>query len=169
MGDRLLIPVSPDTWASLSLDEEATGPSIPVSGGKVFLIKSHQRPGAGWLLMVPPGSSAKVNGRAPLFGVHVLQDKDEIWFMNGDVGCRVFFSTENPAHVEPFPSMDHAFFCPRCKQKITEGSPSVKCPRCDIWHHQSDDLPCWTYGHHCGVCDQPTDLDSGDLWTPEMC
>ena len=78
-----------------------------------------------------------------------------------------YFSTETTARVEPFPGTDRPVHCPRCKLAIEEGTESVRCPRCAIWHHQSETHPCWTYGERCALCDQETALDAGLRFSPE--
>jgi len=42
----------------------------------------------------------------------------------------------------------------------------VRCPQCGVWHHQSDELPCWVYSSSCSLCDHPTALDAGYRWIP---
>jgi len=79
----------------------------------------------------------------------------------------MFFSTELLAGVTPYPGSERPILCARCKAEIATASPAVRCPRCGAWHHQSDELPCWTYAERCSVCDQPTALDAGFAWTPE--
>jgi len=169
MGGRLLLQVAPDTWGAFPLDMDKCSAFAQKSceGDGIFLVQA-QRPDAVWLMMAPPGSGAKVNGEALFLGIHALRDKDEIRLPDGQ---RVFFSTQDPAHVQPFPGIGHAAFCPRCKQEITDGTPSVRCPnpKCGIWHHEEGDMNCWTYGAHCALCEHPSDLDTEVLWTPEMC
>jgi hypothetical protein len=117
-----------------------------------------------WALIAPPDAHIRVNGRAPLAGICVLADRDEI--RTGD-GEQYFFSPESLAAVEPFPPQGRAVFCGRCRQPIEEGSPAVRCPGCGVWYNQSDALPCWLYADRCSICSHPTALDTGFTWVPE--
>ncbi len=118
-----------------------------------------------WVLIAPPEHSVRVNGERVVLGLCTLSDKDEIRVPGG---VSFFFSTEKLASVELFPGLgDQRCFCPRCKQEITTDCPSVQCPQCGVYHHQSDDLPCYTYSEHCTVCDQSSSLDADYRWTPE--
>jgi hypothetical protein len=104
-----------------------------------------------------------VNSRTLPAGLCVLANRDEI-----RIGDEVqFFSTETQAEVVPFPGSVRAVYCARCRQQIEVSLPAVCCPNCGIWHHQSAELPCWTYAEKCAFCGQPTTLDSGFTWTPE--
>ena len=114
-----------------------------------------------WLLVGAP--AVRVNGIPLDAGIRVLRDRDEL--RTGD--DRRFFSVESLAVIAPFPGGERATFCPRCKLEIAPDSPAVRCPQCGVWHHQSDELPCWTYAAHCMLCDHPTALDAGFRWTPE--
>ena len=114
-----------------------------------------------WVVVGSP--AVHVNG-APLdAGIRVLRDRDELR-VNAH---RMFFSSEVLAEVVPFPGGDRAVFCPRCKLQIAPESAAVRCPRCGVWHHQSEELPCWTYAERCTLCDQSSRLDAGFGWTPE--
>jgi hypothetical protein len=104
-----------------------------------------------------------VNGVPVLGGLRVLSDRDEIRVAGVETW---FFSTEELARVEPMPVAGKPIVCPRCRQRIDTDILAVKCPACSLWHHQSDDLPCWTYAPTCALCPQPTQLDSGFQWTP---
>ena len=116
---------------------------------------------AGWVVIGAPG--VHVNG-APLdTGIRLLRDRDEL----RAGGRRTFFSGESLAEVVLFPGGERSVFCPRCRLEVAPGSPAVRCPGCNVWHHQTDDMPCWTYGDHCTLCEQPTALDVGFRWTPE--
>ena len=117
-----------------------------------------------WALVVPPDSHIRVNGRAPLAGICVLNNRDEI--RTGE-GVQCFFSTESLATVEPFPPQERQVYCGRCRQPIEAGSPAVRCPGCGVWYNQSAELPCWTYAAKCTLCGQTTALDAGFTWVPE--
>jgi len=138
---------------------EAPEPSAPAG----HLLEIAAAP-AEWAVLAAPHDEVWVNGLPLQVGIHVLADRDEIRI--GGSGS-VFFSTERLAHCEPLPASDRALFCPRCRQPIEPGSPAVRCPQCALWHHQSTELPCWTYSPTCALCPQPTELDAGFRWTPE--
>ena len=116
-----------------------------------------------WILLAPPESDVKINGMRLQAGIKALHHRDEV--MVSGMG-RLYFSTEKLTNIEPFPGGER-MLCGRCKQEIKENTPGVKCPGCDIWHHYSDDLPCWTYSPRCSNCDHPTEIDAGYRWTPE--
>jgi len=114
----------------------------------------------------PQSSGVYVNGWPLVSGLTILRDGDEIRVGGEDAW---FFSTECLARVEALPGCDPAPGCPRCKQPIETGTESmaVRCPRCDVWYHETVALPCWSYAKTCALCDQPTDLEAGYSWTPE--
>ncbi len=118
-----------------------------------------------WVLLAAADSDVRINGFAPVAGVRVLQDRDEIRAFPSDA---LFFSTETPAHVEAFAATERAIFCGRCRQPIQDGGLAVRCPNCGIWYHQGEQLPCWTYAATCAFCPQSTTLDAGFTWTPEV-
>ena len=75
---------------------------------------------------------------------------------------------EKLAVIEEYTGAGSTAYCPRCKQALAKGQPSVRCPQCGILYHQlSEDLPCWTYSETCALCPQPTDMSAGYRWTPE--
>ena len=117
-----------------------------------------------WILITRPGATVRVNGVAAALGIVALADRDEIRAVDGSV---LFFSNETLARVEPLPASVVGGFCPRCKQRIAADEPAVRCPACGLWHHESEAMPCWTYGPHCAACSQETALDAGFRWTPE--
>jgi hypothetical protein len=117
--------------------------------------------GTGWVIVGP--AAVAVNGSRLDTGIRVLRDRDELRAAAG----RVFFSTESLAVVVPFPDTGRKTFCPRCKLEIAPGSPAVRCPACGVWHHQSEEFPCWTYAPRCALCDHPSALDAGYRWVPE--
>ena len=119
----------------------------------------------GWVVLSEPGRRIRINGQALDSGIRVLQDRDELGVES--LGS-VYFSAETLARVEPFPAFDRRITCPRCVQPIREGDLAVRCPRCGVWHHQSDEYPCWDYSEKCAACgDQDTDLEAGYRWSPE--
>ncbi|MBE7501330.1 MAG: hypothetical protein HS113_13695 [Verrucomicrobiales bacterium] len=117
-----------------------------------------------WALCSPP-HGIRVNGDPVCLGLRVLEDHDEI---QAGPGERLFFSAERLAEIVAFPGGPRPVHCPRCHQLIEPGHLAVQCPGCQTWHHQSDQLPCWSYDARCALCPQPTALDAGLSWTPEQ-
>lgn len=116
-----------------------------------------------WVLLAGrTGPRVTVNGDEVLLGARVLADRDEIVVATGSIH-RYFFSAESSPVVETFTPRNEegiATRCPRCIQPIESGK-VVCCPSCGVWHHQTDESPCWSYGDTCGAChEQPTDLDA---------
>jgi len=131
---------------------------------EVLLIPTGHRAGETWVLLAGPKAGASINGVRLSLGIRSLRDRDEIRIG----GERLFyFSTERLAVMEPFPGSAPNAFCPRCRQAIASGDLAVKCPACGVWHHKSEDLPCWTYSETCALCPQATAMDAGYRWTPE--
>jgi hypothetical protein len=116
-----------------------------------------------WHLLAPYGASLWVNGLPLLAGIHVMGDRDQI---SAADGTAMFFSTEALARVAPMPATERPMMCPRCRQRIATGDAAVRCPQCALWHHESEQYPCWTYAATCALCPQPTALDAGYQWTP---
>jgi hypothetical protein len=116
-----------------------------------------------WLLLALPWRVI-VNGVPVTSGLHVLDDRDDIRVGGLEPA---FFSTERLARTESCPDSGRRLICPRCRQEVAAGTPAVCCPACGIWHHQADDLMCWTYADRCALCPQTTSLDAGYQWTPE--
>lgn len=133
--------------------------SAAVPGAPTLL---HAGTGDAWLLVGGDHAGVAVNGVRVHAGARMLADRDEIRTAGGE---RLFFSTERLAAAGRFPGADKPAFCPRCKQTIDAGAAAVRCPACDRWYHQDDDLPCWTYNDRC-MCDHPTGLDAGFRWSP---
>ena len=165
-----------DEWALLLLEADAYGLAgrrpvrLTARSGRadascgVAIRRSGGRAGEAWMLLSRPDAQVAINGRPARLGVAILADRDEI---RTPMLGRMFFSTEVSAHVEPFPASGARVFCARCKQDIKADAPAVRCPGCLLWHHESEDLPCWTYDRTCAVCPQETALDAGFRWTPE--
>jgi hypothetical protein len=145
------------------LDEEGEPGSSPrVTAGSVAVV------GAGdgarsFALVVSANAGARVNGLPLAAGLRALVDRDEIQAPSFGT-C--YFSTEELAVVEPLPDAAHVPHCPRCRLPVEPESPAVRCPACQLWHHQTSDYPCWTYAATCAVCPQPTRLDGAYQWTP---
>jgi uncharacterized C2H2 Zn-finger protein len=123
---------------------------------------AHTVDGDAWVVL--GDATVRVNGFPLDAGIAVLRERDEL--LAG--GERVFFSTEKLATITTYAGGERPVFCPRCKLEITAGTPVVRCPACGVLHHQSDDYSCWLYAEHCTTCDQPTALDAGFRWSPEV-
>ena len=173
---HLWVTTETNQWAVLPLDQDAFAllakPPQPVcrplgegvAWSSVLLVRAGPASSAAWVLIARGGLGVSINGLPLTTGIRVVSDRDEIRI----AGERSFyFSTESLARVEEFSSTDQTLFCPRCKQEIESGSAAVKCPSCGVWHHQTDQLNCWSYSEVCALCTQATDLDAGFQWTPE--
>jgi hypothetical protein len=152
-------------WAALPLlgavDLGARPPRAAVDATEILL-----RPLAGsrgWALVARAGARLRVNGEPLLGDLRVLADRDQIR-VGGET---LYFTTEDPARVEPFAGAERPLSCPRCRQALAPGTAAVRCPACGVWHHQSEELPCWTYAATCALCPRATDLQAGLQWSPE--
>jgi len=174
---HLWVRESDDGWAAIELNGRAVDVSVypPRALAEGFRLGEDTpaavvRAAAGdspvWVLLVAAQGEARINGFTPVAGVRVLEDRDEI---RAGAGRALFFSTETLAHVEEFPGAEHAVYCGRCRQAMVKGQPAVRCPspKCGIWYHQTESLPCWTYAPTCAFCPQPTSLDAAFRWVPE--
>jgi len=157
-GDRLELDRLAERIDGEKPGGRARGP-VPAGRLQRFAAESDE-----WILLAAPRAGISINGLPLQVGIHVLADRDEI-----RIGGRgsVFFSTERPARCEPLPPSDRSLVCPRCRQPIEPGTPAVRCPQCALWHHQSADLPCWSYAPTCALCPRSTEQDAGFQWTPE--
>lgn len=165
--------------AHLWIQEAGTWAVFPLTGTRCSLAElplesSNPRPAAllartseerraDWHLVTTAGGIA-VNGLPVAGGLRTLSDRDEIWT---PATGPLFYSTERLARVEPLPLTGHEVPCPRCGQAIAPGSAAVCCPGCEVWHHGSEELPCWSYAPSCALCSQETAADAGFRWTPE--
>lgn len=96
-------------------------------------------------LITPPGAPLVLNGY-PQLGVTVLEDRDEI----SVAGERLLFARhESPAETV-FPAGGPEARCARCKAVVNPGDACVRCPACAAYHHEREDLRCWTYQPTCG-------------------
>lgn len=171
---HLWVTEAPEVWAVLPLDAEAFSLAqnpprrVPVAtapaAGKVLVLCTQARETPSWILLADTEREVRVNGVPLQMGLRVLADRDEIRVR--DVGT-FFFSTECLARVESLPANKQDVFCPRCKQEIAAGTPAVKCPQCAVWHHQTEELPCWTYSATCALCPQPSGAETGFRWAPD--
>ena len=133
------------------------------AGSEAILLRSAGVGATRWVLLAT-SQGVLVNGVPLLTGIRVLVDRDEIRLR---AARPVYFSSEVLATVEDFPGSERPVFCPRCKQETAPKAKAVRCPQCDVWHHQTDDLPCWTYAPRCALCDQLTELGGTYRWSPE--
>ncbi|MBI2297366.1 MAG: hypothetical protein HYU66_00190, partial [Armatimonadetes bacterium] len=128
----------------------------------------HRLQSGEWALVAGHGARVWLNGVPVSLGLQVLEDRDEVRLeTGGPAAWFAYFSTEQPATVRPYQPTGRAARCPRCKQAIGDGHPAVQCPKCGVWHHQTEARPCWNYAPKCATCDQATPLDGGFRWTPE--
>jgi hypothetical protein len=164
-----------DIWSAMPLDGRAVDvseypPQVLAEGFRLGedTRAAVIRAGAGdspvWVLLVAADGDVYINGFAPVAGVRVLQDRDEIRASSSQT---LFFSTETLARVEEFPGAERAVYCGRCRQAMEKGQMAVRCPQCGIWYHQTGQLPCWTYAPSCGFCPQSTSLEARFAWIPE--
>ncbi len=178
----------PQLWIQQE-DQEQPWAVVPLAGGvRVFYLTGNpdlpvvtsahtgascpayiMRHGAGdghdrWMLFASSEAQAVVNGMNLEIAMRALRDQDEI-----HIGRTVmFFSTERLPRITPMPRTDKPCTCPRCQAEIEPGTPAVQCPTCGLWHHQSEQSPCWSYGEKCAAfCDQPTALEGSFRWAPE--
>jgi len=147
------------------LFDSLAGAGLPHKRGAVIVPAAVVGGRPCWALLPGREATVRINGQPVALGIRALRDRDEI-----SVGAhRCFFSSEELAAVIPFPGLAQPAFCPRCKQKLETGEPSVACPNCHAWHHQSEKFPCWTYDATCALCrQQATALDAGYSWTPDQ-
>ncbi|MBI2833206.1 MAG: hypothetical protein HYX76_02115 [Acidobacteria bacterium] len=157
----ILVRLDPDSVFSL---EEIGALSRHADPPRAFLTLARSSNQPTWVVIAEPSAGLLVNGVPAELGIRVLCDRDQI---TCGQAC-TFFSMETLAEIEPLPDEGRRLRCRRCQQTIEPGTPAVRCPRCGIWHHQSEDLPCWTYAENCALCSQPTDLSGGFAWTPFM-
>ena len=118
-----------------------------------------------WAL-VARDERVRVNGVAIPAGLAIVADKDEILVPGVPP---MWFSTETIARISKAPALDgRALSCPRCRRTIEVGTPAVACPSCRVWHHQTPELPCFTYdAAPCGACGERFDLDGAFRWCPD--
>jgi hypothetical protein len=165
-----------ERWAVLPLEREAfslsSTPPRPIARQlgegdalcDALLIRADSPQADSWVLIASAGAGVSVNGVPLGAGIRVVSDRDQIR-VGGE--HEYYFSTETLARIEQFPGGEQPMYCPRCKQEIDAGASAVKCPACGVWHHQTDELNCWTYAQVCALCAQPTEMSTGFRWTPE--
>jgi hypothetical protein len=160
---HLWIADPPDGWALVPLPDGGLPlsrvPGLEAAARATLIGGSH--PGGAWVLV---GTElVRINGFPLVTGVHALVDRDEIRLAGAEPA---YFSTERRASPEPLPHSDRALACPRCRTTMLAGTPAVRCPGCSVWHHASDEMPCWSYAPTCALCSQVTDLNAGFRWMP---
>jgi hypothetical protein len=150
---------------------EAADPEAGAAGlsraSSAWLLRRRGNGGEEWLWLSDCASGWLINGLPLRLGTRVLRDRDEIIFAGAQISAPGYFSTERPACIEALPESLEPIYCARCRQLIEIGAAAVRCPGCDLWHHQTAELPCWTYAPKCALCEQPTALEGGFRWTPE--
>ncbi len=179
---HLWIPDDVTTWAILVLDGcaydlDPTPPARLPGGGldpqaadpprerQVWIVPAASPPGARWALVAGPHRRVWVNGSRLDLGLRLLDDRDHIRLDNGNT---YFFSSEALAQRENYPADARAVQCPRCKQEISPGTMAVRCPICGVWHHETDDRPCWSDYPTCSRCDHESPLDASRYrWEPD--
>ena len=167
-GDWVVLPLDPGFW-DLAADppRRLRGKRSRSRAGDTALLLSS---GSGtdaeptcWLVLTSGGSDLRINGWPARSGICALEDRDELRIDQRTL----YFSTERLAATGPFAAGANPLFCPRCKQTLEDDTAAVRCPGCGVWHHQSEQLPCWSYAPTCALCEQSTDLEAGFRWTPE--
>lgn len=179
---RVFVPNAAGAWDALALDAaryqlaDANPPAIATDDAEralregALLVRANRVDGPAepdgetWVALAGDRARLRINGEPLALGIAVLRHRDELR-LGGD--APFYFSTERPAEVQVYPH-DDAPRCPRCAQAIGRDEPCVRCPGCGVRHHQREDRPCWTYAPSCALCDQPTELDAGLRWTPEV-
>lgn len=159
------IPLREET-VGIGLDKGAPGP-VEAGSAAVALILPWGRTaasGSGSRYLLVSRERVLINGLSPLGGLRALRHKDEISL--GRMAGRVFFSNESLAQVGTYPGSGEKAHCPRCKDQINQGQPSVRCPRCSVYYHQQEGRDCYTYGETCVICGQRTALGTYS-WVPD--
>ena len=149
-------PSSPAAWIPTLLVGEILSPA----GGVGEIVRVASEAGEEWALVAPPGAVC-LNGEPLALGLRVLRDKDEV----SAGAARMFYSSERLAVIEPFAGSEPVV-CPRCKQPVNAGDPSVRCPGCGVVCHESEEFPCFTYTPSCPLCSRSSALNEF-TWTPE--
>ena len=151
-------------WTAHPLTADDSPPASKCTPSGIHFLNTTTDNQENWVVVAGHGSGITINGVPLLIGIHVLRNRDEIRWSREGFG---FFSSEELASVVDMPAGDRTMVCPRCKQEILPGTPALRCPRCGIWHHQSEQLPCYTYAENCATCTRKTSLDGGYDWIPE--
>lgn len=167
-GAWRIAPLQGDAFALQAGDEVAVPMTEDCLGSfEVALVCADTLADRWFAIAGGPNHTLRVNGVPVLNGIRAVRDRDMLQLRTG---TRLFFTTERPAEVVPFPGIENGqAYCARCRQPIEVDTPAVRCPNpaCRVWHHQHGDLECWTHADHCSLCDQPTALDGSLRWSPE--
>jgi hypothetical protein len=121
------------------------------------------------LLLVPPSTTAFVNGEPLLGGIHVLAHRDELLV----AGRRYCYSAISKPEVSVFALAAGARRprCVVCRFALEDGQAVVFCPGCGRAFHQMEaqgDRPekkCFSFRPQC-LCGHPTSLDGAAQWHP---
>jgi len=133
----------------------AAAAPLPAAGSRAFR----------WALLAGPHRRVWVNGSRLDLGLRLLDDRDHIRL---DSGRSYYFSSEVLARAETYAGGAQPIQCARCKMEVRPGSRAVRCPSCGIWHHQTEERPCWTHAPTCALCDRTTELEGAQYqWVPE--
>jgi hypothetical protein len=153
-------------WTSVPLDGDSIDLTPEdVTPAVVTLLRQLHGSDARWFLVARGRARVRVNGALVVAGLRALDDRDEIRVESAPV---IYYSTERLAVVEVFAGASVSLHCPRCKLPIETGAPIVRCPACNVSHHQTSELPCWTYAEHCTLCAARTELSTRYRWSPEV-
>ena len=117
-----------EIWSAMPLDGHAVNvsvypPRILAEGfrlGKDALaavVRAEAVDSPVWVLVIAGDGDVRVNGFAPVAGLRVLQDRDEI---RAAISGALFFSTETPARVQKFAATERTIFCGRCRQPMRD-------------------------------------------------
>lgn len=107
------------------------------------------------ILFARPGVG--INGTAVL-PIHPIADRDEI-----TIGTAIWcVSFDSVPERKVFRSTGPPLQCGRCYGPLSDGEATIQCPQCHAHYHDSEALPCWTYGP-CARCRRPT---GGAVWHP---
>jgi hypothetical protein len=157
--DWLVAPLDGEAFAIVGGRPSTAAATTVEPDGDIPLLARMDAAGGAWVLL--GSATVRVNGRGALGAIRVLDDRDEIRVARH----RIYFSDEVLPCVEPFPGADAPLYCPRCKLEVPVGEPAVRC-RCQVWLHQTAELPCYTYADRCPACSAPTSLEARYSWSP---
>lgn len=135
----------------------------PTENGVLLVRSSTATDSGSWALLVGPTDRLRLNGRSVGAGLAILRHRDQLCLTGH---APMYYSTEVVARVDTYRADDEPI-CPRCTLAIEPGDAFVRCPGCQVAHHQRHDRACFTYADRCALCDFPSDLDSGFRWNLE--
>jgi hypothetical protein len=119
----------------------------------------------GWVLLVPPPVSARVNGVPVDLGIRALCHRDEITLPGAG---SMHFSTEQIVQATPYDGPAGGT-CPRCTRALEPGTPAVRCGSCGAAYHQTEQKACFTYGENpiCVLCGTDAVVSEELTWVPD--